>query len=83
MDRGPSLGRFGVPKLVVDLSSHGKLVWCCVCGDEVFVCLGRQEERKRILLFWFSRTMRRHPFSRAAEEKGKHLAKASVEPSLT
>ena len=58
-------------------------VVCCVCGDEVFVCLGREEERKRILLFWFSRTMRRHPFSRAAEEKGKHLAKASVEPSLT
>ena len=46
------------------------------CGDEKLVCLGREEQRKRILFFWSSRTKRRHPFSRAAEEKGKLFAKA-------
>ena len=54
----------------------------CLCRR--CVCLsGKRGREKEDTFFLFSRTMRRHPFSRAAEEKGKHLAKASVEPSLT
>jgi len=47
---------------------------------EAFHPFGKREERKRTS---FSRTKRRHPFSRAPEEKEITLEKASVGPSFT